>query len=135
MPKPKKLQPFRVYYAATALFLLLDYGLDINVRVAFLEPWPAWRILYYLFCFGCLGLMIWRPAWTTLVTTVESLITLTALILHMGVRVMSLSVGVLEQGEDGFVYIEEIFNFIISGFAAWWGWQRGSRQLQKQLRA
>ena len=109
--------------------------MGVNVRVAFLEPWPAWRILYYLFCFGCLGLILWRPVWTTLVTTFESLITLTALILQTGVRVMSPSAGLLEAGEGGFVDVEEIVNFAIAGSAAWWGWQRGSRELQRQLRA
>ena len=33
------------YYAATALFLILDYVFDINVRVAFLESLPAARIV------------------------------------------------------------------------------------------
>lgn len=129
------MQPLRIYYAATALFLLLDFGIDVNVRVAFLEPWPVWRFLYYLFCFGCLGLILWRSAWTALVTTVESLITLTALILQTGVRVMSPSAGLLEGGDGGFVHVEEIVNFVIAGSAAWWGWQRGSRELQRQLRA
>ena len=40
------------YYAATALFLLMDYGLGINVRVAFLESTPTLRLLYYAVCFG-----------------------------------------------------------------------------------
>lgn len=128
------MQPLRIYYAATAIFLLLDYWFGVNVRVAFLEPWPAWRFFYYLFCFGCLGLMIWKPALTTIVSTVESLITLCALILHMGVRVMSLSSGVLEAGADSFIYTEEILNFLLSGFVAWWGWQRGLTALHQQLR-
>jgi len=123
------LQQLRIYYAATAFFLLLDYGFSVNVRVAFLEPWPAWRFLYYVFCFACLGLILWRPALTTIVSTVESLITLSALILHMGVRVMSLSAGA-----GGLIHPEEIANFIISGLAAWWGWQRGSMALQRRLR-
>ena len=48
----------RIYYAATLLFVLLDYFLHINVRLAFLEAWPEMRALYYLLCFVCLGLMI-----------------------------------------------------------------------------
>ena len=31
------------YYAASIVFLLLDYGAGINLRVAFLEPWPVAR--------------------------------------------------------------------------------------------
>ena len=38
----------RVYYAATVIFVSLDYGLDINVRAAFLENTPTLRILLSL---------------------------------------------------------------------------------------
>ena len=31
----------RIYYAATLAFVLLDYLLNVNIRLAFLEPWPA----------------------------------------------------------------------------------------------
>jgi hypothetical protein len=123
----------RTYYAATGLFLLLDYLFDFNVRLAFLESWPGWRLLYYLFCFGCLGIMLWRPAQTTLVTTVESLITLSALIISMGARVMNMSVTLLETGV-GLVTLQEMLNFVIVGAAAWFGWYRGSRQLQRDWR-
>lgn len=128
------MQPLRIYYAATAIFLLLDYLFGVNVRVAFLEPWPVWRLLYYLFCFACLGIMVWKPALTVAVSTIESLITLSALILHMGIRVMSLSVGVLEQGGESLVHIEEILNFVISGLVAWVGWHRGSLEIHRRLK-
>jgi len=51
----------RIYYAGTLLFIILDYFLNINVRLAFLEAWPEMRALYYLLLFVCLGLMILRP--------------------------------------------------------------------------
>jgi hypothetical protein len=119
----------RFYYAATAAFLLLDYAFDVNLRLAFLEPWPGWRALYYAICFSCLGLIVWRPDLTLLVTTVESLITL----LSMGARVLSVSVNVPEMG-GGFVTVEEIINFVIAGGAAWLGWFHGSRALHKEFR-
>ena len=46
----------KLYYGATALFVLLDYVLNVNVRLAFLEAWPGWRGLYYVFCFCCLAI-------------------------------------------------------------------------------
>lgn len=127
------MQRYRIYYLATAVFLLLDFGFGVNVRVAFLEQWPVWRLGYYLVCFGCLALIVWRPALATLVTTVESLVTLSALILHMGVRVMTLSTGVFELGESALIHFEEIVNFVIAGFAAWWGWHRGARELGRRV--
>ena len=33
------------YYAGTAFFRLLDYGLGINVRVAFLDQLPTARVM------------------------------------------------------------------------------------------
>jgi hypothetical protein len=123
----------RIYYGATAVFLLLDYVAGFNIRLAFLDPWPAWRALYYLLCFACLGLIVWRPALTTLVTTIESLITLSALILGMGVRVISLSATVMETG-GAIVTTEEILNFLLSGMAAWVGWFRGLQAVERSQR-
>ena len=122
----------RAYYAATVLFLLLDYLGGINVRVAFLDPWPLWRGIYYLACLGCLGLIAWRPGLTTLVTTMESLLILGALIISTGARVMTLSESALTSTPD-FVTTEELVNFAIVGFAAWYGWFRGTEALKKQL--
>lgn len=122
----------RVYYAATAVFLLLDYVAGVNVRLAFLEPWPKWRFLYYLLCFGLLAIIFWRPALTNLATTVESLITLSALILSMGTRAISMSAAVLDGGR-GIITMEEIINFVIAGGAAWLGWYRGARALRRDL--
>ena len=81
----------RIYYAATLLFIILDYFLGINIRLAFLETWPGMRALYDLLCFVCLGLMTWRPAWSLLVGTLESLLALSLLIVTMDVRVMTVS--------------------------------------------
>ena len=122
----------RAYYAATAVFLLLDYCADFNVRLAFLEPWPQWRLVYYAACFGFLAVTYWRPALTNLVATAESLLTLSALILGMGARAVSMSVTVLETGQ-GIITMEEVINFVIAGAAAWFGWQRGSRALRQDL--
>ena len=32
------------YYAATVVFLILDYALGINIRIAFLDALPAARL-------------------------------------------------------------------------------------------
>lgn len=116
------------YYSATVLFVSLDYGFGVNVRVAFLEATPNIRLLYYAVCFGCLALMIWRPAWTTVVGAVESLATLIALIINMGMRAMLISDTMLSTG-TGFITIEEIFNFLIAGAAAYVSYMQGLRSL------
>lgn len=116
------------YYAATVLFLLLDYGLSVNVRIAFLEPFPTARMGYYLVCFACLALMLWRPAWTTPIGTFESLVTLIALIFSMAVRVMIPNDAIFEQSV-GFVTHQEIINFLIAGIIAYYSWTTGLRRL------
>jgi hypothetical protein len=117
-----------LYYFATIGFLLLDYGLGINVRVAFLDTRPDLRAAYYGFCLVCLVFVLWRPGWTVLIGTFETTITLIALILSMAIRVMVPNDAIVEEGV-GFVTPEGIINFLIGGFAAYFAWLRGLKQL------
>lgn len=116
------------YYAATIIFLMLDYGFSVNVRVAALEAFPGLRTGYYLVIFACFGLMLWRPGWTTAIGVVESLATLVALIVNMALRSMIVTDRMLETGA-GFITTAEIFNFLISGSIAYFSWHRGMTQL------
>jgi hypothetical protein len=117
------------YYAASVVFLLLDFLVGVNVRLAFLEPWPTARVAYYGVCFACLGLMLWRPAWAVLIGSFESLVTLVALILSMAVRVMVPGDAVF-AGQAAFVTVPEILNFLISGSVAYVAWVKGLRALR-----
>ena len=119
------------YYAASIVFLLLDFLADFNVRVAFLEPWPAARVAYYSVCFACFGLMLWRPRWAVPIGSFESLVTLVALILSMAVRVMIPSDAVF-AGTGSFVTLQEVLNFLISGTMAYLAWARGLRAMRLQ---
>ena len=121
-------QVLKWYYAGTALFLLLDYLLNINIRIAFLDPWPVARLSYYVFCFACLALVVWRPAWAAAVGTAESLITLVALILGMGVRVLVPNDAIFEES-GGIVTTEEIINFMICGSVAYFAYVKGMKSL------
>ena len=118
----------QAYYAATIVFLMLDYGAGVNVRVAALQSFPELRAGYYLVIFACLGLVIWRPAWSTAVGVVESLATIVALIFTVALRSMFVSDSMFEAG-GGFVSVAELLNFLISGSIAWFAWQRGMTQL------
>ena len=116
------------YYAATLVFLLLDFFGGVNVRVAFLDTLPAARVAYYGICFACLGLMIWRPAWTTLIGTFESLVTMVALIFGMALRVMVPNDVIVEEN-IAIVTSEQLVNFIIAGSIAYLSWVRGLKAL------
>lgn len=120
-----------LYYGATALFLMLDYLLGFNIRIAFLEAYPLARLAYYGVCFTCLALMLWRPAWTVLISAFESLVTLSALIVGTGMRVLMLTDRMLETGE-GVITVPEIYNFLISGGIAYLAWIKGIGRVQRE---
>ena len=122
-----------LYYAATVVFVVLDFAFGFNIRLAFLEPLPTARIAYYALCFTCFALMLWRPAWTVLISAFESLVTLSALIIGMGMRTLLLTDRMLETGA-GFVTMPEIWNFLISGGIAYIAWVKGIRHLQGKKR-
>jgi len=122
-------RPFALYYAATILFVLLDYVLGVNLRVAFLEPFPIARLLYYAILFACLALMLWRPRWAVFIGGIESLVVLVALTFSMMLRVMIVTDEMIESG-TGIVSFEEIFNYLIVGSIAYLSWARGIKSLK-----
>ena len=124
------IRPVTLYYAATILFLLLDFVLGVNVRVAFLEPFPSARMAYYLVCFGLFALMLWRPGWTLAIATIESLVAVVALTFSMALRVMVVTDEMIETGV-GFVTTEEIFNYLIVAGIAYFSWVRGVTSLKE----
>lgn len=118
------------YYAATIVFLVLDYGAGFNMRIAFLEPFPAWRAAYYGVLLLCLALVLWQPSIAVIVGAFESLVTLAALIISFGMRAILVTDAMLETGA-GFITMPEIFNFIMSGGIAYVAWMRGITELQR----
>ena len=102
-----------LYYAGTAVFMLLDYVFDFNVRLTFLDDQPLWRLAWYMFCYACLGLMLWRPEWADYVGLVESLLTMSLIIIGTATRVMIVTDEMIETGH-GFVSMREILNFVIT---------------------
>jgi hypothetical protein len=105
----------RWYYLGTPAFYLADRFFGLNVRVAFLDQWPAGRTAYYLFAFF-LGLVAWRrPAWTAQLGLLESGANVALLILS----VMVWYLGVLEAagsdlGRLETVAPETLVNFVFA---------------------
>ncbi len=123
-------QAIKLYYGATFIFVLLDYVLGINVRIAFLQQWPFARLAYYAICFACLAIVIWRPAWSALVGAVESLIVIVALTMGMALRVLIVTDEMIEQG-SGAVTSQELLNYLISGTIAYIAWYRAIKTLKE----
>ena len=118
----------QAYYAATIVFLMLDYGAGLNVRVAGLEGLPQLKAGYYLVIFACLGVTLWRPAWSTAVGVVESLATIVTLIFSVALGSLFPTGQMLETGSAP-LGVPEIVNFVIAGSIAWYAWQRGLAEL------
>jgi hypothetical protein len=112
------------YYGATVIFVILDYLLDFNIRLIFLDAWPVWRALYYGICLGLFGLLLWRPSWSSTIGAGESLLTLSLLIISMAVRVLIVTDEMIEQGR-GFVTVNELLNFTIAGMIIYVSLMRG----------
>lgn len=121
----------RLYYAATVLFVTLDFGFDVNVRAAFLESAPGLRLVFYVVLFACFALILWRPALSNVVGLVESVVTLAALIINMALRSMMITHDVFATGA-GPVTMAEIVNFLIAGGAAYVSYTQGLRWLASQ---
>lgn len=122
-------RPITLYYAATLIFVLFDFVLGINIRAAFLEGFPAARVAYYVFCYACLLLMLWRPAWAVVIGIAESLAAVIALTMSMAIRVLVVTDEMLQTGR-GFVTAEEIINYILVGGIAYIGYIGGIQSLK-----
>ena len=120
-----------IYYAGTALFLVLDYVLSLNVRLAFLEGQPVLKALYYGVLLACLIAVIMRPSWSLAIGAVESLVTLVGLIFNMALRTMVVTDAMIETGA-GVVTPQEIVNFVLAGGIAYISWMRGMQALTGQ---
>lgn len=118
----------QAYYAATIVFLLLDFGYGINIRLVFLDDTQLWRLVYYGLCAGIFALMLWRPGWTDTLGALESGVTLGALIIGMARRGMLVSDEMIETG-TGFLTVPELINFAIAGGIGWLAFRHHSARM------
>ena len=106
----------KAYYWATPIFLLLDLFFGIDVRVSAFIYHPTYKVIYYLFCFACMGIVVWRPGLSVVVGLVESSINVFVLCLGMMLSVYLATDLVLENPE-GYnpITAGRVINFILSG--------------------
>lgn len=125
------LDPVLIYYAATLLFLFLDYGADISLRLTFLDGLPAWRLAYYAFLIGCFVLMLKWPQWENVIGLVESVVTVAGIIIATGMRVILVSDEMIEGGRVP-LNMRELANFVLSGAMAYVSYYRRMRAVGRQ---
>lgn len=121
-----------IYYALTLVFVLCDFAFDFNVRLSFLQPWPQWRVLYYLIAAACFILIMRFPNWSNVVAAGESLINLSALIVSMGLKVLLVDDAMLDGGRGG-LSLAELLNFALSGSVGYLALSVNSRAAHRDL--
>ena len=103
------------YYLATPAFYAIDSLFGVNVRVAFLDHWPAGKTAYYGLAF-ILGIIAWRrPARAAQIGFLESaanvaLLILSVLVWYGGV----LDAAGAEFGMPAPVAPEALTNFVFA---------------------
>ena len=112
----KILSIIKAYYWATPLFLLLDLLLGIDVRVSAFVYHPVYKGIYYVFCFVCMAIVVWKPSASALVGLIESSINTAILCVGMMLSVYLMGDLAIEEMESfSPVTGERVINFILAG--------------------
>lgn len=109
------------YYWLTPAFWAADALFGWNVRAAALEGHPGWKVLYYLFCLGCGGLLWARPALSRLVGIVESSTNISLLVLGMVLPYLQLIESIPNgdfRAADELTVTKSV-GFLVAGLICW----------------
>ncbi len=113
----------RWYFYITPLFILLDYFLGLNIRIAALDSAPMYKNFYYGFCVLCGISMFLLPRYSAVVTLFESIINFMMLVLAFFSRYMQTVTSLMDdvlstdfKAVEKSLTAESITNFAIVGF-------------------
>lgn len=112
-------QILAAYYAATPLFLLLDWGTGTNIRAAGFQAYPALKYGYYTVCMAAAFGIRLAPSRSAVITVIESAVNLLALIL--GVLAPLYQFPALLDGRGPLPPLmtpARLVNFLLAGSAA-----------------
>ena len=104
------------YYWSIFLFMILDYGFGINIRITGFIYHPVLKSLYYLFCIICLYLIYKFPDKAAKIGMIESSANIAILILGTYIPVFT-SYDLIEAGKIGGpgITAERVINMIFAG--------------------
>lgn len=128
MPRAPGTLPLAVYYAATLGFLAADLGFGFTARAAFFGDSVTLRLGWYALCCACFAVVVWKPLWAAVVALLESVASLSLLILTTALRVVIVTDDMIETGR-GAVTAMEMINFLLSGGVGWFALQLNLRRL------
>ncbi len=102
----------RAYYWGTFLFFFLDKVLGIDIRVSGFLEHSGYKLIYYLFCLACLGLIYIKPGVERTVALIESSINITIVIIGSFLAFSYPDVDYFPETRQLF---QRVVNFILSG--------------------
>ena len=104
------------YYWSIFLFIILDYGFGINIRITGFIDHPLLKFLYYIFCIVCLILIYKLPGKAAKIGLVESSTNIIILIFGTYLPIYT-SFDLIEAGKvDGIgITTERVINMIFAG--------------------
>ena len=73
MNEQKKFLIPKIYFALTPAFILLDYVVGVNIRVAVLDSYPMYKGFYYAFCILCGIITFSLPRFSPVIALFESI--------------------------------------------------------------
>ena len=104
------------YYWSIFLFMILDYGFGINIRITGFIYHPVLKFLYYIFCIICLIIIYRYPRKSATVGLIESSTNIVILIFGTYIPIYS-SFDLIESGQIGgpVITAERVVNMIFAG--------------------
>ena len=104
------------YYWSIFLFMVLDYGFGINIRITGFIYHPALKFTYYMFCILCLFLVYRFPERSAKIGLVESTTNIIILIFSIYLPLFSAADLVQsDQLERLGITTEKVINMIFAG--------------------
>ena len=110
----------RGYYLATPVFLLLEFVFDLDLRVSPFIGDPRWRLVYYVLCFGCMTIILLKPALLVAVGLFEC--SLNIVVLFVGAALTWMFPFIPESPDEIEIFFREnpatltsVVNFLIVG--------------------
>jgi len=104
------------YYWSIFLFMILDYGFGINIRITGFIYHPILKFIYYMFCIACLYLVYKFPDRSAKIGLIESTTNIIILIFSIYLPMFS-AADLVESGQLDRLGIttEKVINMVFAG--------------------
>ena len=123
------------FYYLTPIFILMDYVLDFNIRIAGLDGFGFYKKIYYLFCLICAFLIYKFEGYSLIVGFVESIVNLLLLFIGFLLPYFRYASLIADGNVDevSFYNSNMVINFMISGFIVILSFQYSLKEIESKF--